>query len=152
MRRLLLQLSVLAALFMPVMVPAAAAAACPDANSASTSKQQVLVGVGETDSDCNGDAVPDLLHSIVNIISLLVGAIAIIMIIVSGFKYITSGGDSAKVSSAKNTLIYAMIGLAVAVLAQLIVNVVFTQSKNVIKNSGSKKSSLVVPSSHGRET
>ena len=40
------------------------------------------------------------------------------MVIVSGFKYITSGGDPGAVSSAKRTLIYALVGLAVAVLAE----------------------------------
>ena len=46
------------------------------------------------------------------------------MIIVSAFKYITSGGDSNKVASAKSSLIYAIIGLVIVGLAQFIVNFV----------------------------
>jgi hypothetical protein len=43
------------------------------------------------------------------------------MIIIGGFKYITSGGDSNNVSSAKNTILYAIIGLIIVALAQTIV-------------------------------
>ncbi len=62
--------------------------------------------------------------------SIIVGAVSIIMIIYGGFRYITSGGSSEKVGSAKNTLIYAIIGLVIVALAQLIVNVVITQSNS----------------------
>ena len=49
------------------------------------------------------------------------------MIIVGGFRYITSGGNDTSVTSAKNTILYAIIGLVVVALAQLIVR--FTLSK-----------------------
>lgn len=62
--------------------------------------------------------------------SIIVGAVSIVMIIYGGFRYITSGGSSEKVGSAKNTLIYAIIGLVIVALAQLIVNVVITQSSS----------------------
>ena len=52
--------------------------------------------------------------------AIIVGVVAIIMIIVGGFRYITSGGDSSKVGSAKNTIIYAIIGLILVALAQII--------------------------------
>ena len=52
------------------------------------------------------------------------GIAPIIMIFVAGFKYMTSGGDANKVGSAKTTLIYAIIGLALAALAQLLVKTV----------------------------
>ncbi len=65
---------------------------------------------------------------IVNIFSLIVGITAIIMIIFSGFRYITSGGDSGKVGNAKNGLVYAIIGLIVVALAQVIVHFVLSQT------------------------
>jgi hypothetical protein len=49
------------------------------------------------------------------------------MIIFAGFKYVTSGGDSSKIGSAKNTLIYAVVGLVVAGLSQIIVRYVVTK-------------------------
>jgi len=67
----------------------------------------------------------------VNIISIIVGVVAIIMIIYGGFKYITSGGESNNVSAAKNTLIYAIIGLIVVALAQVIVHWVLDTSSNI---------------------
>lgn len=60
----------------------------------------------------------------VNVLLYVVGAVAVIMIIVGGFKYVTSGGDSSGVTSAKNTILYAVIGLIVAVLAFALVNFV----------------------------
>lgn len=68
--------------------------------------------------------VGDIIRLVINIFSLVVGVIAVIMIIVGGLKYITSGGDSANVTSAKNTILYAIIGLVVVALAQIIVRFV----------------------------
>jgi hypothetical protein len=61
---------------------------------------------------------------IVNLLSVIVGIVAVIMIIVGGFRYITSGGESSNVSGAKNTLIYAIVGLIIVALAQFIVHFV----------------------------
>lgn len=75
-------------------------------------------------STTQGQAENQLFSAIetgVDIFSLIVGVIAVVMIIIGGLKYITSGGDSNSVSSAKNTLLYAVIGLVVVVLAQAIV-------------------------------
>jgi hypothetical protein len=79
---------------------------------------------------CNGTSTSSfqtLLDNIVNIFSAIVGIIAVIMIIVGGLRYITSGGDSSKVGSAKTTIIYALVGLVIVVLAQLIVHFVVNQ-------------------------
>lgn len=102
----------------------------PSCGNSTDPKGQVLQGVGGTGTDCSDAGVTGLLGGIVNILSIIIGAVSIIMILVSGFKYITSGGDSGKVGSAKNTLIYALIGIAVAVLAQALVNFAFTTAKN----------------------
>lgn len=59
-----------------------------------------------------------------NVFSAIVGIISVVMIIVGGIRYITSGGDSGKVSSAQNTVLYAVIGLIVVALAQVIVKFV----------------------------
>lgn len=68
--------------------------------------------------------VSDAVSQAVDILSWIVGIASVIMIIVGGFKYITSGGASDKVSGAKNTIIYAIIGLVIVALAQFIVNFV----------------------------
>lgn len=53
-----------------------------------------------------------------------VGIVAVIMLIYGGLRYVMSGGDSKKVTDAKNTILYAIIGLIIAVLAYAIVNFV----------------------------
>lgn len=112
----------------PALVPSGAVYAdCKD----TASKQEVIDSIGQAgQGECDDNGVSKIVNTIVTILSFVAGAAAVIMIIVSGFKYITSGGDSGKVSSAKNTLIYAMIGIAIAVLAQVVVRFVITQSSN----------------------
>ena len=68
--------------------------------------------------------VNDIVLAVVNWLLFAVGVISVIMLIVGGIKYATSAGDSNKVTSAKNTIMYAIIGLAVAVLAFAIVGFV----------------------------
>jgi len=63
----------------------------------------------------------------INILSIVVGLVAVIMIIVGGFKYITSGGDSGNITSAKNTIVYAVIGLVIVALAQFFVQFVLNK-------------------------
>lgn len=82
--------------------------------------------------DCagGGDAtekINDLIRSVINLLSVIVGVIAVIMIIVGGLRYITSGGNDTSVTSAKNTILYAIIGLIIVALAQILVR--FTLSK-----------------------
>ena len=60
--------------------------------------------------------------TIVNVLLFLIGAISVIMLIYGGIRYTISGGNSANVTAAKNTILYAIIGLIVAFLAYAIVN------------------------------
>jgi len=68
--------------------------------------------------------IQSIVTTVVNIFSIIVGIVAVIMIIWGGFKYITSGGDTGNITSAKNTIIYAIIGLVVVALAQFLVQFV----------------------------
>jgi hypothetical protein len=68
--------------------------------------------------------VTNLVKLVLNILSVVVGIAAVIMIIIAGLKYVTSQGDTASVGSAKNTLLYAVVGLVVVVMAQFIVRFV----------------------------
>lgn len=69
-----------------------------------------------------------LFEDILNILTYVVGAVAVIMIVVSGLMYVLSAGDSNNVSRAKNTLLYAVVGLVIAMLAQGIVAFVLTET------------------------
>ncbi len=61
-----------------------------------------------------------LLSTVMQWLTWIVGGVSVIFIIIGGLRYITSGGDAEKVKKAKNTLLYACIGLGVAVLAGVI--------------------------------
>ncbi|MCU0667240.1 MAG: pilin [Patescibacteria group bacterium] len=75
---------------------------------------------------CPGEADPEnklnnIVGTIIDFFSWLIGIASVIMIMVGGFKYVTSGGDSSKTKTAKDTILYAIIGLIIVVLAQSIV-------------------------------
>jgi glucan phosphoethanolaminetransferase (alkaline phosphatase superfamily) len=76
----------------------------------------------ETDTNL----VTDIIKSIINIILVFAGILAVLMIVIGGIRYITSDGDSSRASQAKNTILYAIIGLIVAILSYAIVNFVLT--------------------------
>ncbi len=67
---------------------------------------------------------------IINLLSVIIGFVAVVMIIFGGFRYITSGGSSEKVSGAKNTILYGIIGLVIVALAQVIVQFVLNKTAN----------------------
>ncbi len=75
-----------------------------------------------------GDRVTKIIQLIINIFSLIVGVVSVIMIIIGGLKYITSGGDSGNITGAKNTILYAIIGLVVVALAQVVVKFVLAKA------------------------
>lgn len=64
--------------------------------------------------------------TIINVLLFVIGAVAVIMLIYGGIRYTISGGDSASVTAAKNTILYAIVGIVVALLAYAIVNFVLT--------------------------
>lgn len=70
------------------------------------------------------DNLGKMIGNIINILLYLLGAIAVIMIIIGGIKYATANGDPSQVKSAKDTIMYAVIGLVVALMAGGIVNFV----------------------------
>lgn len=79
-------------------------------------------GVNETVGDPQ-----DLVKTIVNLFLYAVGILSVIMLIWGGIRYTTSAGDSNKVTAAKNTVLYAIVGLVVAILAWAIVNLVIAR-------------------------
>ncbi len=68
-----------------------------------------------------------IITKIVSIISLLTGVASVIMIIVGGLQYVLSTGDPNRTNTAKNTILYALIGLVVAISAQVIVRLVLSR-------------------------
>ena len=83
---------------------------------------------------------------VTNTILYIVGIIAVIMLIIGGIKYVVSGGDSKKVTDAKNTVLYAIIGLVIAFLAFAIVNFVITALPS---SENEEQTSLVLNCTNG---
>jgi hypothetical protein len=132
LRNILLSLGIFGLVAAPVALPAAAYA------DATTRIQNGLACGSDLQTDTSGCSTTsdngfDLAHvmrTIINIFSVIVGFIAVIMIIIGGVRYITSGGDSGNISAAKNTIIYAVIGLIIVALAQVLVHFVLNNLSN----------------------
>ncbi len=75
-------------------------------------------------SDPAGPQVDSTLELVINGFSLVIGIAAVIMIMIGGLKYVMSSGDSNSINGAKNTILYAIIGLVVVALAQIVVKFV----------------------------
>lgn len=138
MKRALVSVMALSVVAMPaLMLPATVAAQGTDIQNGLQCGTNL--DLQNQNCDTNAKSVGDfqgLLNTVINIFSLVVGVIAVIMIIVGGLRYITSGGDSGKVSAAKTTIIYALVGLVIVALAQLIVHFVLSQAVNIVNGGG----------------
>jgi uncharacterized membrane protein YidH (DUF202 family) len=113
-----------AALFSTASVSAANA---PIADKLKCGSNLSLIDKCDTKVDGGSANITKIVTNIINIFSVIVGMVSVIMIIYGGFRYVTSAGDSGNVSSAKNTIIYAIIGLVVVALAQFIVQFVLSK-------------------------
>ncbi len=74
-----------------------------------------------------GLTLPQAIQTTVNTLLFIVGVTAVIALIIAGIRYITSGGNPQSVTAAKNSILYAVIGIVVAVLAYAIVEFVVRQ-------------------------
>lgn len=101
---------------------------CQGINTASDGSGAASTSCGPTGAGGDNSTITSILTTVVNILTLVVGIVAVIMIIIGGFRYITSGGDSSNISSAKNTIIYALVGLVIVALAQVIVHFVVNKA------------------------
>lgn len=94
---------------------------------------------------CPADLFGDkgVFKQVTNTILYIVGIIAVIMLIVGGIKYVVSGGDSKKVTDAKNTVLYAIIGLVISFLAFAIVNFVVAALPSSNSTDNKTESALI---------
>ena len=83
------------------------------AGDGSTAREDCLEG--------SGNSLRDVIRWALNVLTWLVGVAAVIVLMVAGFRYVVSGGSSSGVTGAKNMIVYALIGVVIALLAQIIV-------------------------------
>jgi cytochrome bd-type quinol oxidase subunit 2 len=122
--------------FGAVWVPAAVSAATtPNIQGAACAGSNIQITRDPGKNACkeinkdNGKTANSIVKTVINILTVVVGVLAVIMIIYAGFRYVTSGGNDDAVKGAKNTILYAIIGLVVVALAQIIVHFVLAKLK-----------------------
>lgn len=85
---------------------------------------------GDDLKKCTSDdetTLTNTLTTILNLLTMVVGIMTVIMLIISGIRFITAHGDANSISSARNTLIYAIVGLVIVAFAQVIVKLVLAR-------------------------
>lgn len=120
-RLLIISLSVVSLTF------AGLATLSPVSVFAASPQSEVCRGIGAASgsSGCASNiSLTRVIRNIINLFSIVIGIVAVIMVMFSGFKYVTAAGDSGSLTTAKQTLIYAIVGLVIAALAQVIVQFV----------------------------
>lgn len=108
-----------ALVFTAVLLPATSAYALNPADA---------IGQGaETSGLQESRSLEDNITLVTNILLFVIGAISVIVIIIGGIKFVTADGDSGKIKSARETILYAIVGIIIALLAYAIVNWVVRQ-------------------------
>lgn len=116
LRLIKIGLASLAVLFVLVPAPVHAVDVFDDVCNGNTSESAACENNQDDITGSDG-----IFARITRLIALIGGIIAVIMIIIGGFFYVTSGGDSGKIKTARDTIIYATVGLVVIALAQSII-------------------------------
>jgi lysylphosphatidylglycerol synthetase-like protein (DUF2156 family) len=128
MRKISLYLAVIVAALSLSFAVVPAYASCPSGN--------VVTGNPADGAECassssqSSKSLPAVIGDIVNIALFIIGAISVVMLIYGGITYSTSAGDSTKITKAKHTIMYAIVGLVVAILAYAIVGFVIDNIKS----------------------
>ena len=79
---------------------------------------------GSNNAKTGATDIDVVIKNVTNVLLFLVGAVSVIMLVLGGFKYVTSNGNADQIKSAKNTIMYAVIGLVVAIIAYAVVGFV----------------------------
>lgn len=93
-------------------------------------KDEVKKGADMTNSGGSAKQdLPDIITTIINVMLFIAGALAVIMIIYGGIRYITAHGDEKQVKVAKDTIVYSVVGLIIAIIAYALVTFIFDRFK-----------------------
>ena len=122
---------VLALGFAPALVLADCAAPSTSAEAISCGTNNAAGVPQNTDA---GKSLDSTITNVINLMSVVVGVAAVVMIIVGGLRYIISAGKDESVKTAKNTILYAIIGLVIVALAQIIVQFVLDKTTQSVDN------------------
>lgn len=110
------------AVFMAVMVGSSLVA--PGVGAINVIKDECKNNTKAAVCKSQNEKIQPLIRNVINTLIFVIGALAVVMIIVGGVRYTTSNGDEKRIVAAKNTIIYSVVGLVVALLAYGIVEFV----------------------------
>jgi len=142
-RYMLAGMAMIISMSLPLALPVVANAATPPNGTADTSAlcSGATNGLGDVSTvaqsnNCSGgksadQTINDATSLVINLFSAIVGIIAVVMIIIGGVKYVTSGGSSEKTTSAKDTILFAVVGLIIVAIAQIIVKFVLHKAASL---------------------
>jgi len=128
MKKLILNLMLVVTIFSGIGLSFATVSALDCTRTGLSAKEQIQCGSCEAAGGATCDpttaskSLGDTIKTVVEVISILAGVAAVVMIIVGGFRYVTSAGNPESLKSARNTILYAIVGLIVVALAQIIVH------------------------------
>lgn len=97
-------------------------AACAAANTNGGSTPSYCDSVNTTTNPVSGPA--GIINRVADFIAYITGAVAVIMVIYGGFKYIRSNGDAQKTVSGRQTIVYALVGLVIIIVAKQLVTLI----------------------------
>ncbi len=125
-----------------------------NAFAAGNGLSNVQSGVTKTSDAAGGLTMQQVITTVIGTMLFVVGLLAVVMLIYGGIRYVTSHGDKAQVTAAKETIMYAVVGLVVAIAAfavvQWITNDVFKGGAS--SSSSSSESSSSTDSKGGKKT
>jgi hypothetical protein len=107
----------------PQTASAQASTVC-DGLSGITSGEEVVESGECPETPGGGSTIKGIIEKGLNALTVIAGLVAVVMIIVSGVKFLTSGGDSNAVASARKTLLFAIAGIIIVAMSQFIVRFV----------------------------
>lgn len=113
---------VCAVAFLALFYTASVNAAPVDVLKACDYESQVCKGT-------NGDTVNTIIGNVINLLIMVVGIISVIMIVIGGIRYTTSSGNASETKTARDTIIYSIVGLVISIMAFAIVNFVLNGLK-----------------------
>lgn len=89
--------------------------------------QDAQEGINAAKGNLQTTSLTDSVANVTNIMITIIGIVSVIMLIIGGFRYVLSGGDQKGTSAAKDTILFAIIGVVVALLSYSIMNFVIGQ-------------------------
>jgi hypothetical protein len=121
---------------LPIMMAFSAPIAFAGANTQGA-VTQVCNGLNTASGGTGGctdgsSEINSIIALVVNILTIIVGVVAVIMIVIAGFRFVVSGGESSAVASAKNSIIYVVVGVVIVSIAQIIVHFVLHGVNHVL--------------------